>query len=59
MELSDQIHAPAALPPGKELQVPLDRRLSGPQSRSGRCGAEKNLAPAENRTPAVARRKTD
>jgi hypothetical protein len=33
---------------------PLDRSLSGPQSQSGRCGAEKkSLAPAGNRTPAV------
>jgi hypothetical protein len=31
---------------------PLDRRLGGPQSRSG-CRGEKSLAPAENRTPAV------
>jgi hypothetical protein len=40
----------------------LDRRLGGPQSRSGRCGEENNLAPAGIRTPAVqpiARRYTD
>jgi hypothetical protein len=42
MEMSDQLHAPAALPPGKE---PLDRRLGGPQSRSGRGGEEKIPSP--------------
>jgi hypothetical protein len=45
---SGQLHAPAALPPGKETQYPLDRRLSGPQSQSGRCGKERNLFPAGN-----------
>jgi len=34
MEVSDQLHAPAALPPEKEP--------GGPQSRSGRGGEEKN-----------------
>jgi hypothetical protein len=42
MEVSGQLHAPAALPPGKSLWYPLDRRLGGPQSRSGRGGEEKN-----------------
>jgi hypothetical protein len=28
--MSDQLHASAALPPGKEPQYPLDRRLGGP-----------------------------
>jgi hypothetical protein len=46
MEVSGQLHAPAALPPGKEPQVPLDRRLDGPQRRSGRrCRREKFTAP--------------
>jgi hypothetical protein len=31
----------------------LDRRLGGPQSRFGRCGEDKNIAPAGIRTPAV------
>jgi len=31
MEASCQLHAPAALPPGKELLVPMDRRLGGPR----------------------------
>jgi hypothetical protein len=36
---------PTALSPGKELPVPIGERLGGPQSRSGRCGEEKNLSP--------------
>jgi hypothetical protein len=36
---------PAALPPGKEPLVPLDRRLHGPQSRSGGSFVEKNSQP--------------
>jgi hypothetical protein len=43
MEVSGQLHAPAALPPGKSPWYPLDRRLGGPQSRSGRGGEEKNF----------------
>jgi hypothetical protein len=45
MEVSGQLHALAALSPGKEPMVPLDRRLGGPQSRSGRGGEEKNSQP--------------
>jgi hypothetical protein len=33
--VSGQLHAPAALPPGKISRFPLYRRLGGPQSRSG------------------------
>jgi hypothetical protein len=36
MEVSGQLHAPAALLPGKKPWYPLDRKLGGPQSRSGR-----------------------
>jgi hypothetical protein len=32
-----QLHAPVALTAGEERRYPLDRRLGGPQSRSG-CG---------------------
>jgi hypothetical protein len=39
--------------PGKSPPYPFDRRLSGPQSRSGGCGKEKNLDPARIRTLAV------
>jgi hypothetical protein len=42
MEVSDQLHNPAALPPEKEPSYPVDRRLGGPLSRSGRSGEEKN-----------------
>jgi hypothetical protein len=42
MEVSGQLHAPATLPPGKNPCCPLDRRLEGPQSWSGRGGEEKN-----------------
>jgi hypothetical protein len=42
MEFSGQIHAPAALTPGKSPRYPLYRRLGGSQSRSGRGGEEKN-----------------
>jgi hypothetical protein len=35
--VSSQRHAPAAIyPRGKDTRYPLDRRLSGPQSLSGR-----------------------
>jgi hypothetical protein len=46
MEMSGQLHAPAALPPEKEPWYPLDRRLGGPQSRSRHSGGEeKNSQP--------------
>jgi hypothetical protein len=38
LEVSGQLDAPVALPPGKSLRHPLDRRLCGPQSRCGRRG---------------------
>jgi len=40
--VSGQLHALAALPPWKSPWYPLDRRLGGSQSRSGRGGEEKN-----------------
>jgi hypothetical protein len=43
MEVSAQIHASAALLPGKEPLYLLDKRLGGPQGRFGRCGENKNL----------------
>jgi hypothetical protein len=51
MEDSGQLHAPAALLPGKKSPYILDWRLGGPQSRSGRRGEEKILDPAGTRTP--------
>jgi hypothetical protein len=32
-------------------RYPLDKRLGGPQSRSGRCGAEKNIFPVPGMKP--------
>jgi hypothetical protein len=43
--MNDQLHALAALLRGKCRRYPLDKRLSGPQNRSGRRGEEKNLCP--------------
>jgi hypothetical protein len=41
-----QRHVPAAFcPRGKDPQYPLDRRLGGPQSRSGHRGSRKNHLP--------------
>jgi hypothetical protein len=42
MEVCGQLHAPAALSPGKEPRYPLDRRLGRPQSQSGHGGEEKD-----------------
>jgi len=45
MKVSGEIHATAALSPGKIHLYPLHRRLCGPQGRSGRGGEEKNSQP--------------
>jgi hypothetical protein len=45
MEVSGELHVPAALPAGKEPWYPWDRKLGGHQSRSGRGGEEKNSQP--------------
>jgi hypothetical protein len=45
MDVSGQIHAPAALPQVKSPWYLLDRRLCGPRSRSGRGGEEINSHP--------------
>jgi hypothetical protein len=42
MEASGQLHAPTDLTLGKSPWYPLDRRLGGPQSRSGRGKVQKN-----------------
>jgi hypothetical protein len=49
--VSGQLHATAALPPGKEPRYPLDRGLGGPQSRSGPHGEVIILDPTGTRTP--------
>ena len=43
MEISGKIHAPAALSAGKNPPYPLNRRLGGPQSQSGRFEEDKSL----------------
>jgi len=46
-KVSGKLHVPAAL-----CRCPFDRRLGGPQSRSGRDGEEKNSCPCrESKTP--------
>jgi len=45
MEVSGQLHAPAALPLGESTWYPWDRRLDGHQSSSGHVGEEKNSQP--------------
>jgi hypothetical protein len=42
MEVSSQLHFPAALTGERDPWYPLDRRLGEPQSRSRRGGGEKN-----------------
>jgi hypothetical protein len=42
MEISGQIHAPAALFPGKETLVLIGYDIFGFRSRSGHGGEEKN-----------------
>jgi hypothetical protein len=59
MEVSGQFHASAALFPGKSQGYPLDRKLDGPQSRSGRCGEEKNLFPLPEIEPSLMARPAD
>jgi hypothetical protein len=44
MEVSGQLHAPAALPPGERVAVThWIRRLGGPHRRTGCCWEEKSL----------------
>jgi hypothetical protein len=52
--VSGQLHAPAALTPGKSPCYPFYRRLGEPQSRSGRYGEVKIFYPIGTRTPAPA-----
>jgi hypothetical protein len=56
MGVSGQLHAPAALPPGKEPLVPIGYEAGWAQSQSGRGGEEKNSHPrreSKPRTPIV------
>jgi len=58
MEVSDQLHALTALPPGKEPGYPLNRRLGGFQSQSGGGGEEKNSQPLSGLEPHIVQRYT-
>jgi hypothetical protein len=51
VEVSGQLHAPAALSPGNKPRYPFYMRLGGSQSRSGRHGGQKILYPIGTRTP--------
>jgi hypothetical protein len=51
MEVSGQLHDPAALHPGKESPVPIVQKAGWPQNRFGRRGEEKNFASTGTRTP--------
>jgi hypothetical protein len=53
MGVSGQLHAPAALSPGKSPWYPLDRRLHGPQSQFGCGGEEKNSQPLPGLKPLI------
>jgi hypothetical protein len=52
-EVSGPLHAPDALPGGKSPRYPLDRRLGGPQSRSGRRGENSCPYRDSNSDPSV------
>jgi hypothetical protein len=45
MVVSDQVYAPPTYPQGKSLRYPFDRRLGGPQNRSGHGVEERNFQP--------------
>jgi hypothetical protein len=53
MEMSCQLHGPAALPPGKSPWYPFDSRLGGSQSPSGRGGEEENTQPTPGLEPTI------
>jgi hypothetical protein len=53
MEVSGQLYAPAALPQRNSAWYPLDSRLGGPQSRSGRGGEEKHCQPLPGLEPLI------
>jgi hypothetical protein len=53
MEVSGQLHDPAALSQGKSPPYSFKRRLDGHQSRSGYGGGEKNSQPLPGLEPPV------
>jgi len=44
MVMSDQLHFPAALSPGKGPQYPLDRKQGETQGQSGNSGEQTNFS---------------
>jgi hypothetical protein len=53
MEVSVQLHALAALPPGKSPWYPLNRGLGGPQSQYRHSGEDKNSQPLLRLEPPI------
>jgi hypothetical protein len=54
MEVSGHLHAPVALPPGKEPPVRMEEKAGwAPESVWTRWRREEISVPAENRTPVV------
>jgi len=53
MKVTGQLHAPVALPLGKEPRYPLNRRPARSQSQSGRSGEEKNSQPLPRLEPQI------
>jgi hypothetical protein len=51
MEVSGQLHPPAALIQGKSPWYPLDKRLGEPQIRSGHSGEKKIHSPRRESNP--------
>jgi hypothetical protein len=53
MEMSGQLHAPAAYPKGKCPWYPLETRQGGRQSHSGRGGEVKSSQPLTGLEPPI------
>jgi hypothetical protein len=53
MEVSSQLHDPAALPQGKEPLATIALEVEWAQSRSGRGGEEKNSQPPPGLEPPI------
>jgi hypothetical protein len=56
MQVSAELHAPAAVTRGNSLHYLLDRRLGGHQNRSGGGSEEEKnpfITPTRNRNPIV------
>jgi hypothetical protein len=51
MEMRNQLHAASVYLRVKSPRYPLDIRLGGPQSRSGRCRKEEISVSGGNQTP--------